>query len=50
MNNSVKIKQEFQNKPKEDKLVLYKGKYKKEEFKSLTTQQLLEEIDMVLGA
>ena len=48
MNSSMKIKQDFENEPKEE--LLYKGKYKKEEFKSLTTQQLFEEIDMVLGA
>ena len=29
---------------------LSKGAYKKKELKHMTTQQLLEEIDMVLGA
>ena len=46
----VKIEDVSEDKPMEEKTNLYKGKYKKEEFKNLTTQQLLEEIDLVLGA
>ena len=48
--NSLQITRAIERKPKEENAVLYKGKYKKEEFKSLTTQQLLEEIDLALGA
>jgi hypothetical protein len=47
---SVKIERDFERKPKEENVVLYKGKYRKEEFKSLTTKQILEELDLVLGA
>ena len=46
----VKLEDVSEDKPRGDNTNLFKGKYRKEEFKNLTTQQLLEEIDLVLGA
>ena len=47
---SIKLEEVSEDRTGEDKTNLHKGKYKKEELKNLTTKQLLEEIDLVLGA
>ena len=47
---SVKLEEISEEETGGDKTNLYKGKYKKEELKNLSTKQLLEEIDLVLGA
>ena len=50
IHNSFKLKQDLKVENIENKTTLFKGFYAKENLKHLTTQQLLEEIDMVLGA
>ena len=47
---SVNIVEVSEDKPWDHKTILCKGKYKKEELKNLTSQQLLDEIYLVLGA
>ena len=50
LSNSIKIKEDIEIKHSEERAFFYKGKYKKEAFKNLSTTQLLEEIDLVLDA
>ena len=50
IHNSFKMKHDYSVKSIKVEESLSKGAYKKKELKHLTTQQLLEEIDMVLGA